>query len=264
VSLDSLNDSILGEFHQANPKFGIIGDITSATTLRLAAFRTLKRSLLTDQTIEPTQVAGFNQFFDDNRATESRRYGIALDHKFSSNLYGGLEVSKRDLEVPVLLGMPPIEDWKEELYRAYLNWTPHPRIALNLGYQLEDFEDEDNIIPPNTRTHLGIGTLRYFHPFGFFGRLDVTYVNQEVEFGTVDSSDSDSMITRNTRSDRFGLVDVAVGYRLPKRYGIFSLGVKNVFNENFNFQGLGSRTRDEEGPPFLPERSISVQFTLAF
>jgi len=68
----------------------------------------------------------------------------------------------------------------------------------------------------------------------------------------------------NTRSDRFGLVDAAVGYRLPKRYGIFSLGVKNVFNENFNFQGPGFRSRDEEGPPFLPERSISAQFTLAF
>jgi hypothetical protein len=64
------------------------------------------------------------------------------------------------------------------------------------------------------------------------------------------------------------LVDAAVGYRLPKRYGIFTLGVKNLFNESFNFQGLEFRSvredLEEERPPFLPERSISAQFTLAF
>jgi hypothetical protein len=41
------------------------------TTLRAAAFRVLKRTLITDQTLEPTQVAGFNQFFDDANLTEA-------------------------------------------------------------------------------------------------------------------------------------------------------------------------------------------------
>ncbi|HET6369917.1 MAG TPA: TonB-dependent receptor, partial [Nitrospiria bacterium] len=43
---------------QFNPKFGLIWDLTSSTTLRLAAFRVLQRDLVFNQTIEPTQVAG--------------------------------------------------------------------------------------------------------------------------------------------------------------------------------------------------------------
>src|SRR5439155_12236830 len=86
ASFDSLHDDLLGDFNQVNPKFGAMWNVTPETSLRLAVFRTLKRSLLTDQTTEPTQVAGFNQFFDDPNGTESRRYGIALDQKFFENL----------------------------------------------------------------------------------------------------------------------------------------------------------------------------------
>ena len=70
------------------------------TTARAAVFRVLKRTLIADQTLEPTQVAGFNQFFDDVNLTESWRYGVALDQKFTGHLFGGFEFSKRDLTVP--------------------------------------------------------------------------------------------------------------------------------------------------------------------
>src|SRR5438093_2650685 len=52
-----------------NPKAGITWNPFPDTTVRAAAFRVLKRTLITNQTLEPTQVANFNQFFDDfNRA----------------------------------------------------------------------------------------------------------------------------------------------------------------------------------------------------
>ena len=52
------------EVNQFNPKFGVTlerhaendGDAPGE------AFRTFERTLLTNQTLEPTQVAGFNQF----------------------------------------------------------------------------------------------------------------------------------------------------------------------------------------------------------
>ena len=53
-------------------------NLKPGTTLRAAGFRTLKRTLVTDQTLEPTQVAGFNQFFDDPSATESEVFGLAV------------------------------------------------------------------------------------------------------------------------------------------------------------------------------------------
>src|SRR5207248_8651301 len=85
---------------QFNPKFGITWEPRLGTTLRAAAFRVLKRTLITDQTLEPTLVAGFNQFFDDINSTKSWRYGGAIDQKFTSTLFGGVEFSKRDVNIP--------------------------------------------------------------------------------------------------------------------------------------------------------------------
>jgi outer membrane receptor protein involved in Fe transport len=73
--------------NQFNPKFGIIWNPFPYTTVRAAVFRVLKRTLITDQTLEPTQVAGFNQFFDDVNATDIWRYGVAIDQKFSLNVF---------------------------------------------------------------------------------------------------------------------------------------------------------------------------------
>ncbi len=91
---------------QFNPKVGITWNILPSTTLRAAAFKAFKRTLMTDQTLEPTQVAGFNQFFDDLESTESRRYGVAVDQKFSQTIFGGVELSRRDLTVPVPITNP--------------------------------------------------------------------------------------------------------------------------------------------------------------
>ena len=88
--------------NQYNPKFGITWNPFPETTLRAAAFRVLKREFITEQTIEPTQVAGFNQFFDDRNATDAWRYGAAIDQKFTSNIFGGAEFSRRDLTIPLI------------------------------------------------------------------------------------------------------------------------------------------------------------------
>ena len=85
---------------QVNPKFGVTWSPVPNTTLRAAAFRVLKRTLITDQTLEPTQVAGFNQFFDDLNATDAWRFGAAVDQRFLRTLFGGGEFSARLLSVP--------------------------------------------------------------------------------------------------------------------------------------------------------------------
>ena len=88
--------------NQFNPKFGILWNLFAGTTVRAGVTRVVKRTLITDQTLEPTQVAGFNQFFDDLNITKSWRYGIAADQKFTKDLFGGLEFSKRDLKIPLI------------------------------------------------------------------------------------------------------------------------------------------------------------------
>ena len=42
--------------------------------------------------------------------------------------------------------------------------------------------------------------------------------------------------------EEFVLFDWNIGYRLPKRLGTLNVGVRNILDESFDFQGLGDRT----------------------
>jgi hypothetical protein len=108
VSIDAFEDVEVSDneqsditIHPINPKFGVLWTVTADTVFRAAIFKTFKRSLFANQTLEPTQVAGFNQFFDDPNLTESIRWGVGIDHRFSRVLAGGAEVSKRELDIPI-------------------------------------------------------------------------------------------------------------------------------------------------------------------
>jgi hypothetical protein len=254
------------EREQFNPKFGVAWSPFSGTTLRAAAFRTVARGLVTDQTIEPTQVAGFNQFFDDTEGTKAWRYGVGVDQRFLQQLYGGVEFSKRDLDVFGLL--PDFETgatqlierrWEERLGRAYLYWTPHPWLALSTEYQFEGFKRPedfagDNITKLNThRVLLGVG---FFHPSGLFAQFKPTYISQDGKFVELLSPFESTIVSK---SDQFWVFDASIGYRLPKRLGIFSITAKNLFNRSFDFQDT-----DPYNPTIQPKRLILAKLTLAF
>ena len=97
ASFDALNRTNLPDKEKFNPKFGVTMDLSKSTLVRLAAFTGKKRVLLADQTIEPTNVAGFNQFFDDADGAEYVLYGVGLDHKINDTVYGGAEFFYREL-----------------------------------------------------------------------------------------------------------------------------------------------------------------------
>ncbi len=141
------------------------------------AFRTLKRTLVTDQTLEPTQVAGFNQFFDDLTATEAWVYGAAVDQKFSESGFGGVEYLERDMTsaVPYATGrfliwtLTENADWKEKIGRLYLNGAPHPWVALRGGYVYEKFDRDDQFsagIQEVKTQSIPLG-ISFFHPSGW-------------------------------------------------------------------------------------------------
>jgi hypothetical protein len=244
---------------QFNPKFGITWEPIPGTTLRAAAFRTLTRTLITDQTLEPTQVAGFNQFFDELDSTESWRYGGALDQKFSENIFGGMEFSASDLTVPFRLATPTGDslqrvDVNEYLGRTYLFWTPHPWLALSTEYQYERFKDERGAAFPFTEltTHRVPLGFRVFHPSGLSAYLRATYFNQSGDFLRRGADFFES------GSDNFWTVDTAISYRLPKRYGFITVGVTNLFDEHFRYQET-----DLRNPIIQPARSVFARLTLA-
>ena len=255
-----LYDGGVRDQDQFNPKFGITWNPFVNTTVRGAVFRTLKRTLVTNQTLEPTQVAGFNQFFDDPNVTESWRYGIGIDQKFSKDIYGGIEYSQRDLEVPFLSYPAPsiiktaLVDWKERLGRAYLYWTPHKWFGLSAEYQYEKFDRDKKFVAgiKKAETHRVPLGINFYHPSGLGASLKATYFNQDGEFQRQITGDYMS------GKDQFWLFDTAINYRLPKKYGFITLGAKNLLNKHFRYYDV-----DPVNPVVQPDRLIFLKVTLA-
>ncbi len=242
-----------------NPKLGINWKPFAGTTLRGAVFRTLTKTLVSAQTIEPTQVSGFNQFFDDFNATEAWNYGAALDQKIGQNFYGGVEFVYRDLNVPFLVQSGPAEfdlknaNWDEYLGRAYLYYTPHDWFSLTAEYLYEklDRDEGQNFGLKRVKTHRVPLGVNFFHPFGLNASFKATYVNQDGDFERQD---------RNIKSgdDNFWLVDAAISYRLPKRHGFITVGVTNLFDKSFEYADS-----DIKNSAILPDRSIFGKITLS-
>ena len=248
------------DINEYSPKLGLQWEVAKGVSVRAAAFDVTKRALLINQTIEPTQVAGFNQFFDDVNGTRARSYGLAVDMAHQRGLYSGLEVHVRDLEVPsVASGSVVFEERADDAYRAYLYWAPLPRWAFSADYQMESLRGTFASSDPTELVTAAIPVgLRYFHPNGVFANVVTTYVRQEARFITSTPSLS--------AKEEFSVVDLVVGYRFPKRLGIFSLEVKNLFDREFLYQDNSFATADKFNfnPRFLPVRSVYLKAIVNF
>jgi outer membrane receptor protein involved in Fe transport len=255
---------VLGSENQLNPKFGLTWSLKSGTTLRAAAFRTLKRTLISDQTLEPTQVAGFNQFFDDVNATESWVYGVAVDQKFEKKVFGGVEFSGRDLTIPFFRFQPDAPpsaertDGNEKLFRGYVFSVPRNWLALGAEYEYEDFERNPELFLPyrKLKTHRVPLSARFFHPSGFSAFAAVTLLKQDGEFLGFD--EFGEQVYAAEKKD-FAVVDAGLRYRLPRRYGFLVVGVNNLTDEESTYQATDPRNLG-----IRPGRLIYARVVLAF
>ena len=248
------------------PKAGIQWQVNEDLRLRAAAFKTLKPPVVNNRTIEPTQIAGFNQFFDDINATKSTRYGAGLDWSLNQALTLGGEMTWRDLDEPVFVEDEGthFEDRDEQLHRAYLYWAPAPSWAVSAAIEYDRYKADlsaataDGNVPEKVKTVTFPVSVRYFSPKGFFAGLGGTYVDQEVRRAP--------SATQASGSDNFFLVDGSIGYRLPKRRGVISLDIKNIFDEEFRYQDDSYREfRDEPSTgPYFPDRTIMATATVNF
>jgi len=261
LTIGASGDFLKGQLNnseQFNPKVGVTWNPTPGTTVRAAGFRTLRGPHLFAQTIEPTQVAGFNQFFYDTEGTKAWRYGVGIDQKLTAMLNAGVEISRRKLKVPYedTFSVVQAVNRQEDLARLYLYWAPLHWVAFSAEYQFEQFEmdleytGEDNIHDLKThRVPLGIS---FFHASGLSSRIKATFIDQEGIFGNMKYG-----ITQGY--DQFWVVDASIRYRLPKRWGLISLEAHNLFNEEFRFQDT-----DPANPTIYPDCLILTRFTLAF
>ena len=132
---------------------------------------------------------------------------------------------------------------------------PHEWWSLRAEYIFEKVNREENLPQGATdadthRVPLGIN---FFHPSGLGASLTATYINQDGNFGGFFTTD-----TIRHGSDNFWTVDVALNYRLPKRYGFVTVGATNLFDEDFQYFDL-----DLNNASIQPDRMVFGRVTLA-
>ena len=246
--------------HTWNPKLGVQWQLNPQVRLRAASFQTVKPALYVQQTIEPTEVAGFNQFYDDGNGARARRDAIAVDLKAAATIDLQVEASRRHLSFPILAenALVSTEAQQEKLLRLSVGWRISPRWTIDGEARTERFQRQTEFLfgPARLHTNTAMLGLRYFYPNGVFARITSTAVQQKV-----DSSDGVSL---QTNTAHFALLDAALGIRLPRRMGTVTLEGKNLFDKKFRYQDANFRAPAQQSPPFIPARSVVIQVTAAF
>ncbi|MEY4718633.1 MAG: hypothetical protein RL563_1251 [Pseudomonadota bacterium] len=262
ASYDDYNDGQTKK-QQLNPKIGFIWQPEKDLWLRAAFLRTLKRPLATQQTIEPTQIAGFNQFYDSTNGTSAWQYGTGIDYVWQKKIFLGGEIVWRNLKEPLFSGTESLNRQKKEIAStAYLYWSATDWLSFSSEYQFVQYSrafahNEFNAYDPQSvATHQFPLATNFFLPNGLFARLTATHVNQ-----TVTTPQGQA----NLKSDQetFWTFDAAVGFRLPKKIGVISFEMRNLVNKHFNYQS----TFDAEGPqlsPFTPERQLFAKLNFFY
>lgn len=257
-------------FDRLSPKFGIRWEPMDTFSIRAAAFQSVKRNLTQNQTVEPTQIAGFNQFYDDTPGTRSINYGIGFDAKPNRNVFTGFEVSQRKLDIPVLLVNPddgstafPVERATEQLARVYVYWIVSSPLTVSFEPTFEAFKRSDIADPDDTRpseviTFRAPLTGRLAFENGFFASTSIQPIRQKVDRLVGQST------SLNSGTDVFTVVDATFGWRLPKRYGVLSIEGRNLTDQEFYFRDENFRRAETTPSSLQPYRSFWARLSLYF
>jgi hypothetical protein len=223
----------------------------------MAVMRTLKGPLTSEQTLEPTELTGFNQFFDDDDGVESRRAGIALDRRLGQSSHSGIELSQRKLlRIPGPGGREA--HFTERFAKAYLYATPSNSVALSFAPEFIQQRGEpdafnDQLLARTNTLRLPI-QWRWFSPAGMYSRVLATYIRQDGLF-----SDGPFQLAVVPGRDSFCVVDAGIGFRFSARRGVFEVGARNIFDRRFRFQDI-----DLRNPTIARTRLVLARLSLHF
>ncbi|WP_275689468.1 FecR domain-containing protein [Nitrosomonas sp. JL21] len=284
---DSFTSTIDGKNKdKLNPKLGLQWNLGDSFRLRAAWFETTKSHLIAQQSLEPTQVVGFNQFYDDPNGARARRMGIGLDFHYLNKIYSGIEISQRRLIVPTIiqeveqehdLKREHLQPQSEHLLQAYLYWLPGHYWAIRSEPRVERFKRDINDErlaqgfngakePVRIHTLSVPFSIEYFLPTGFFSSFTTTFITQDLIRRQDALNTNQERIPGKTNSgvDSFFLFDAVIGYRFPNRRGIISLEGRNLLNEKFYYRNIGFYQSEAISPRFIPERTIFARLMLNF
>jgi hypothetical protein len=270
-----------GEAHtyQLGPKAGIVWSPVSLLTLRGAYTRSLG-GVSADESyrLEQTQLAGFPQAFrslisetvvGSVSAPTYETYAVALDLKFPSRTYAGIQAQRLNTDVDRTVGALALDNgtppfvttstleqlrYHENSIGASLNQLLGDTVVVGAGYKFDQVELGD--VYPNiplagfnstqhADLHEATGYVLFNHPSGLFARADATWYDQ------INSNAS-------MPGDDFVQENLYFGYRFLHRHAELMFGILNLSGQNYNLNPLNTYME-------LPrERSYIVRLNFVF
>ena len=252
LSSDDLRSDV-GNQTEINPKVGLFWQVTDTLTLRAAGFRSLKRRINSDQGLEPTQIAGFNQLYDDRNGSVSEGVGVAADVQAASKVDVGLQFSHRDVKVPTFDGVGGIQfqHQEENTTDAYVHWLVNDFVSLTFDPRYQKLNGG------STFNEMELAELplsfKYVAPSGKWLGISITGVDQTGVFSGPGGIPAEG-------SDRFWVADAIFAYRLPRRKGTISVEGRNLLDEDFQYQEIDIEVQ----PRYVPEAQWYLRLSMNF
>lgn len=249
---------------QLGPKAAVVWQPLAQATLRGAFTRSLGGvSLDESHRLEPTQLAGFPQAFrslisesvvGSVAAPEYQTAGIALDLKFASRTYAGIQLQRLDTQVDRDIGYFLLNngrapfvtrstrenlDYYENFLGASVNQLIGDMFVVGVGYGFTHADLQDDL--PNVSTKVLSsarqdlqadlqvlnGYVRFNHPSGFFALADMYWYHQN-NYGYTPALPGDS----------FPQLNLYVGYYFARHRAQITLGLLNVTDQDYHLNPL--------------------------
>ena len=266
-TINSILESSIAR-HRLSPKFGIAWFPSRDLTIRVATYSNVRRPFIGSRTLEPTQVAGFNQFFSgfkelfgDQNGSTARSRSIAFDGRLKNRTFLGGSLTSRELAVPSILVNADF-DWKERLSRAYAYRAFNVSAASKWQAGLSAEYEHEKLLRPQVLTGPeGIVNIRtdrlplrakLFNANGLSFGVATTHVRQSGDF-SVDTG----LPVVDKRSSAW-LTDMEAEFRLEERLGAIHFGVRNLFDRR-----LDVFDTDPIRPRFATKRLVFAGISLA-
>lgn len=230
------------------PKVSAYYHLTDSVDVHVAYFESLRRPYSVEQTIEPTQIGGFNQLYDETDGTESDNYAMGVNIRVAAGHRFGAEAVLREFRLPY----DTTVEVEDRLARVYWNWAFAPW-AISLDYRHENSEYtiagiEGVVAPPERATRSVPFQVKWVHHSGFAAAATTTYFHQRVEGNE----------TVEQETTHFTLVNMVASYRFPQRQAEVELRCSNLFDEEFRYENASLVDSTPRISPFIPERIYAV------
>jgi tetratricopeptide (TPR) repeat protein len=254
-----------GQSHadQLGPKAGLVWSPVPLFTARGAYTKSLG-GVSADESyrLEQTQVAGFPQAFrslisesivGSVSAPEYETYSAALDFKFPSRTYVGIQAQRLTTEVNRTIGdlvlsngLPPFQasstpeqlDYREDSIGGTVNQLLGDFFVVGTGYsynqaKLHDLYPQVPLKGFNTHQQADLqelsGYILFNHPSGLFARADATWYHQQ-----------NSGYSPALPGDDFVQENIYLGYRFLHRHAEIMFGILNLSGQNYHLNPLNT------------------------